>query len=221
MTYDPQSVTAPSGSAPTPRNLAAKAIGRGVERMTTGELLSLASGMTLREARTFVRESPATLARRPASYFATMTTSKRAAALAAAFELGRRANELAEPGLAIRGPEDVLKVVSDLAQERQEHFVALLLDAHHCLTARKTISIGSLTAAIVHPREVFAPAILASAASLIVVHNHPSGDPEPSEEDVSLTRRLVEVGELVGIAILDHVIVASRGIVSFRARQLL
>jgi len=82
-------------------------------------------------------------------------------------------------------------------------------------------SIGSLNASIVHPREVFLPAILHSAASVVLVHNHPSGDPEPSEEDLTITRRLVEVGELVGIQVLDHVIVAGRGAVSLRARQLM
>jgi DNA repair protein RadC len=86
---------------------------------------------------------------------------------------------------------------------------------------RETVSIGSLNASIVHPREVFQPAILHSAASVILVHNHPSGDPEPSDEDLSITRRLVQVGEIVGIAVLDHVVVASRGVVSLRARQML
>ena len=78
--------------------------------------------------------------------------------------------------------------------------------------------IGSLNASIVHPREVFRPAILASAASIIVAHNHPSGDPEPSEEDLSITRRLAEVGELLGIGLLDHVVIARRGVTSLRAR---
>jgi DNA repair protein RadC len=86
---------------------------------------------------------------------------------------------------------------------------------------RETVSIGSLNASIVHPREVFLPAIQHSAASLVLVHNHPSGDPEPSEEDLSITRRLIEVGDLVGIGVLDHVIVAARGSVSFRSRRLL
>jgi DNA repair protein RadC len=99
--------------------------------------------------------------------------------------------------------------------------VVLLLNARHELQGRETVSIGSLNASIVHPREVFQPAILHSAASVVLVHNHPSGDPEPSEEDLSITRRLVQVGDLVGIGVLDHVIVAARGVVSLRARQLL
>lgn len=83
------------------------------------------------------------------------------------------------------------------------------------------MSRGTLTAALVHPREVFRPAILASAAAIVLVHNHPSGDPEPSEEDLAITRRLIQVGELHGIGVLDHVIIAKDGHVSFRARGLL
>jgi DNA repair protein RadC len=145
----------------------------------------------------------------------------RAAALTAAFELGRRAADHPTESACIRGPEDVLAQVRDLSRARREHFVVLLLNARHELQCRETISIGSLNASIVHPREVFLPAILHSAASVVLVHNHPSGDPEPSEEDLSITRRLVQVGDLVGIGVLDHVIVAARGVVSLRSRQLL
>lgn len=145
----------------------------------------------------------------------------RAAALTAAFELGRRAHERPASSTVIRGPEDVLAQVRDLSRARREHFVVLLLNARHEMQCRETVSIGSLNASIVHPREVFLPAILHSAASVVLVHNHPSGDPEPSEEDLSITRRLVQVGDLVGIGVLDHVIVAARGLVSFRSRQLL
>jgi len=145
----------------------------------------------------------------------------RAAALCAAFELGRRAAARPAPRAAIRGPEDVRLLVRDLEAARKEHFVVLLLNARHEVEKRETVSIGSLNASIVHPREVFQPAILHSAASVVLVHNHPSGDPEPSEEDLSITRRLVQVGDLVGIGVLDHVIIAARGVVSLRARQLL
>jgi len=122
----------------------------------------------------------------------------------------------------IRGPDDVVAVVGPkLRREQREHFLVLLLNARHEVIGRETISVGSLNASIVHPREVFKPAITQSAASMILVHNHPSGDPEPSEEDLAITKRLVQAGELLGINILDHIIVASRGIVSFRSRQLL
>ena len=123
----------------------------------------------------------------------------------------------------IRGPEDVVAIpaIRRLTKAKREHFVVLLLNARHECEEIHTISVGSLNASIVHPREVFKPAILASAASIVLVHDHPSGDPEPSEEDLTITKRLVEVGELMGIGVLDHVIVARRGLVSFRARQLL
>lgn len=137
-------------------------------------------------------------------------------------ELTRRRYVTKEPK-PIRGPEDVatLPSVRRLKSEKREHFVVLLLNARHEVEAIETISIGSLNASIVHPREVFLPAVKASAASLVLVHNHPSGDPEPSEEDLTITRRLVEAGELLGIGVLDHVIIAARGVVSFRSRQLL
>ncbi len=122
----------------------------------------------------------------------------------------------------IRGPDDVFAVVGPkLRKETREHFLVLLLNARHEVIGRETVSIGSLNASIVHPREVFKPAVLASAASVILVHNHPSGDPEPSEEDLTITKRLVEAGELLGIQVLDHVIVASRGVVSLRSRQII
>jgi DNA repair protein RadC len=123
---------------------------------------------------------------------------------------------------AIRGPDDVVALVGrKLKRDSREHFLVFLLNARHEVLGKEVVSIGSLNASIVHPREVFRPALLAAAASIVLVHNHPSGDPEPSEEDVGITKRLVDAGELLGIAVLDHVIVASRGIVSFRSRQLL
>lgn len=119
----------------------------------------------------------------------------------------------------VRGPDDVVALIGKkLRGETREHFLVLLLNARHECTAVETVSIGSLNASIVHPREVFRPAVLAASASIIVAHNHPSGDPEPSEEDLSITRRLVQVGELLGIALLDHVVIASRGVVSLRER---
>lgn len=165
----------------------------------------------------------AELARWPASRWGEVAglTPGAARAVVAAFELGRRAHEPPPARSPIRGPEDVLAHVRDLPRARREHFVVLLLNARHEMQRRETVSIGSLNASIVHPREVFLPAILHSAASLVLVHNHPSGDPEPSDEDLDITRRLLEVGDLVGIGVLDHVIVAARGMVSFRARQLM
>jgi DNA repair protein RadC len=105
-----------------------------------------------------------------------------------------------------------------LASRRVEEFAVLLLNARHEVMRRVMISRGSLNASIVHPREVLRPAIVASAASIVLVHNHPSGDPEPSEEDLAITRRLVQVGEIHGIAVLDHVVIAKGGFISLRSR---
>ena len=128
-----------------------------------------------------------------------------------------------KPPTPVRGPDDVAGIgaVKRLMRAKREHFLVLLLNARHEVEAVETVSIGSLNASIVHPREVFLHAVTTSAASIVLVHNHPSGDPEPSEEDLTITKRLVEAGEILGIGVLDHVIVAARGIVSFRSRQLL
>ena len=201
----------------------------GIGSLSESELLALLLGSgtpgrsALRVARSLARRPPSELAGWPLTRWLRVPGigPARASALTAAFELGRRALAWDGAARAIRGPDDVLAQVRDLARARREHFVVLLLNARHELQGRETISIGSLNASIVHPREVFLPAILHSAASVVLVHNHPSGDPEPSEEDLSITRRLVEVGELVGIEVLDHVVIASRGTVSFRHRKLL
>jgi DNA repair protein RadC len=115
-------------------------------------------------------------------------------------------------------PEDVADLVSYLKPKKKEHFVTLLLDTRRRLLKVETTSIGTLTSSLVHPREVFQPAVTASAAAIIVVHNHPSGDPEPSAEDIALTRRLRQGGELLGIELLDHIIIGSKGWVSLKAR---
>ena len=232
MTVDPQVTQSsprirPSATAGLrPRE---KLRDRGAGALGDAELLALILGSgtagrsALRTAQRLARHPPSELARWSAVRWSRVRGIglARAAALMAAFELGRRALEPSGGALAIRGPEDVQPHVRDLFRARKEHFVVLLLNARHEMQARETVSIGSLNASIVHPREVFLPAIIHSAASIVLVHNHPSGDPEPSEEDLSITRRLVQVGELVGIGVLDHVIVAARGLVSLRARQLL
>jgi DNA repair protein RadC len=98
-----------------------------------------------------------------------------------------------------------------LENEDREHFTVVLLDARNRVVGVNTVSIGTLTASLVHPREVFKPAILANAAAIIVAHNHPSGDPEPSNEDVAITQRLGEAGALLGIRLLDHLVLGADG----------
>ena len=142
----------------------------------------------------------------------------KAAALFAAVELGRRiSHRRLREGDAIRSPEDVFRHFhTRLRHASQEHFFVLLLDGRHRVQSEQVVSLGTLTASLVHPREVFRPAIRASAAALILVHNHPSGDPDPSPEDRTVTGRLARAGELLGVPVLDHVIVAERGFRSLR-----
>jgi DNA repair protein RadC len=93
----------------------------------------------------------------------------------------------------------------------REHFVVILLDQKHGVIGINTVSVGSLTASVVNPREVFKPAILANAAAIICGHNHPSGDPQPSREDRAITTKLFDAGKLLGIDVLDHVIIGAEG----------
>ena len=121
-----------------------------------------------------------------------------------------RVNLVREAGLHVERPQlrssssasEVLRTF--LGDTDREHFVVLLVDRKNRLIGINTVSIGSLTASIVHPRECFKPAILSNAAAVVLGHNHPSGDPQPSQEDKSLTRRLVEAGKALGIDVLDH-----------------
>ncbi len=144
----------------------------------------------------------------------------RAARLTACFEIGRRLFRDDEQAPPIRGPEDVFKAARDILSARKEHFLTFHLNARNQVIARDTVSIGSLNASIVHPREVYEPAVRNSAAALILVHNHPSGDTDPSDDDLALTRRLVQVGELLGISVLDHIIVGRRGFTSLKQQGL-
>ena len=147
----------------------------------------------------------------------------KATQIKAAIELSKRMeNAQAQPSQKkIKCPEDVIEAVkSKLKGKKKEHFVVLSLDTRNHPIDIQVTSIGSLNSSIVHPREVFKEAISSCAASVILVHNHPSGDPEPSEEDIKLTKRLVEVGEILGIEVLDHIIVCDRNYLSMKAKKL-
>jgi DNA repair protein RadC len=140
--------------------------------------------------------------------------------LAAAFELGRRVErERAAPRVRFPSPRSVWEhVIPDLRGLERERFCTLLLDGKHRLLREIVVSEGTLNSSLVHPRDVFGPAVREGAGALIVVHNHPSGDPEPSSEDLAITQRLREAGELLGIPLVDHVVVADSGWVSLRER---
>lgn len=117
----------------------------------------------------------------------------------------------------IKSPQDIFHLLEpELRFEQKEHFICLFLNTKNRLIFKEIISVGSLNAAIVHPREVFHAAIRRCSASLICAHNHPSGDPEPSHEDIALTKRLDAAGELIGIDVLDHVIIGNNQFYSLK-----
>ncbi len=120
---------------------------------------------------------------------------------------------------SIRSPEDGANyVMNDMRFLSQEHFVCLYLNTKNQVLHKQTIFIGSLNASIVHPREVFKEAFRRSAASIICVHNHPSGDPTPSREDIEVTKRLVECGRIIGIDVLDHLIIGEKKFISLKEK---
>jgi DNA repair protein RadC len=138
----------------------------------------------------------------------------------AALELGRRMGRLQyDDRYVIRSPEDGAKyVMEDMRFLSQEHFVCLYLNTKNQVLHRQTIFIGSLNASIVHPREVYKEAFRRSAASIICIHNHPSGDPSPSKEDIEVTKRLSECGKIIGIELLDHLIIGDQKYVSLKEK---
>ena len=147
----------------------------------------------------------------------------KASQIKAAFELTNRLESYSESGdkPLLKTPEDVAGLgQSRLKGKKKEYFLALLLDTRNQLIRVAEISIGSLDSSIVHPREVFKEAVSASAASVIFVHNHPSGDPEASEDDIKLTKRLTEAGEIMGIDVLDHIIIGGKKYLSLKREGL-
>jgi DNA repair protein RadC len=139
--------------------------------------------------------------------------------LVAAMELARR--YFGDGGIKVSGPEDVAAIAAEIIERPQEHFLTLTLDGGGSLIEKRIIFIGTLNQTVVHPREVFCDAICDRAAGIVLAHNHPSGRVEPSREDTAITERLVRVGRLVGIEVVDHVIVGRGGTFSFKAQGLL
>jgi len=147
----------------------------------------------------------------------------KAAQIKASFELGRR--EELEPELKnfdIKDPESVVKAIrASIKDKAKEHFKLILLNPRNKIIGISTISIGTLNASLVHPREVFKDAIMHTAASVVLAHNHPSGDPEPSEDDITITKRLIEAGKILGVEVIDHIIVGKNGFFSFKEKGLI
>lgn len=143
----------------------------------------------------------------------------KASIIIAAFELAKRLMKQESEQLAsIESPEQIAPYVLDIRTAKKEHFVALYLNARNQLIQKEIISVGTINASLVHPREVFEPAIRLVSSSIILIHNHPSGSAEPSDADVAVTKRLVEAGKLLGIDVMDHIIVTRNSMYSFKEK---
>jgi len=146
--------------------------------------------------------------------------SAKACEIVSCFELGRRLLQNKKSQIYLT-PKDVWQELKDIRDNKKEHFVIFFLDTRNQEIKREIISVGSLNANLVHPREVFEPAIRHTAAQIIVAHNHPSDDTKPSEEDKTITQRLIESGKILGIDIIDHIIVTKNNYFSFKEHKLI
>jgi DNA repair protein RadC len=143
----------------------------------------------------------------------------KAAQILSAFELARR--YLLKETVKIKGAKDILPLVTDIANKKQEYFVCISLNGANEVIEKRIVTIGLVNSSQIHPREVFADVIADRAAAVIFAHNHPSGDPKPSETDVKTHRQLTEAGAILGLRILDHIIVTKKGYFSFQEAGLI
>ncbi len=139
----------------------------------------------------------------------------------ACFELGRRFFGKSRKDIYIRSPKDAYDYLMEMGKLTKEHFRGIYLDVKNKLLHSENIFIGTLSATLIHPREIFQPAIKHSAAGVILAHNHPSGDPEPSEDDLKVTRKIVEASKMLEIDVLDHIIVGDGKFVSLKEKGII
>ncbi len=144
----------------------------------------------------------------------------KAVQILAAVELGRRlSSKQTDTKYTIRSPKDAANyLMADMTSLKQEHFVVLFLNIKNQVMHKQTIFVGSLNASIVHPREIFREAVRRSSASIVCAHNHPSGNPAPSPEDIAVTKRLMEAGSIIGIELLDHIIIGDHQFISLNEK---
>ncbi len=197
-----------SGTKRTQRkDLLARLQARGPEGLTDAELVAVTLSVPVQEAVDMVRDVNA-----PSRFAARMSTLN---------EYAKRMRNT-DPRPVIDSARAVAGIIpAGVREAKKEHFLILCLNARRQLIHQETVSVGTLSASLVHPREVFSPAIEHASAAVVCVHNHPSGDPTPSAEDRDVTRRLQRAGELLGIPLADHVVVSTSGFYSFREHGIL
>ena len=200
------------------------------KNLTEAELLAILLGTGTR-GKNVVALSESLLKKYPGKKFTQISLDEltktsgvgktKATRILAALELGERF--FAPSALTktiIRSAEDVLQEVRDIADKKQEYLLVLYLNARHELIQKEVVGMGTINNLRLTPREIFSPAFLTPCASLIIVHNHPSGDPTPSDDDIRFTTRIHDAGELMGIPMVDHVIIAKSGYFSFRDNKM-
>jgi DNA repair protein RadC len=201
----------------------------GPEKLSSAELLAIILRTGLKGSNVIKLAESALLKYKGASLanvgFADLRKVKgigpvKAGELIACFELGRRFLKDKAAAL-ILSPREVWEELKDIRDNKKEHFVIFFLDTQNQEIKREIISVGILNSSLIHPREVFEPAIKNLASHIIIAHNHPSGSLEPSNEDITVTKRLADAGSLLGIEILDHVIVTKTSYVSFKEQSLI
>ncbi len=208
-----------------------KLIEKGVENLRDGELMAILLRTGI-EGKNVIKISEEILSKFPKKKLLSLDFQElskikgigagKACLLLAAFELTKRALDVEDNNLpTINSAKDAVAQLQELRTAKKEHFVVLYLNARNQLIHKETISIGTLNASLVHPREVFKPAIDCLASSMILAHNHPSGDSEPSEDDLDLTKRMVEAGKILGIEVIDHVIISNSNSFSFKDKNLI
>lgn len=208
-----------------------KLIEKGVENLRDSELMAvlLRTGI---EGKNVLKVSEEILSKFPKKKLLALDFEKlskikgigegKACLLLAAFELTKRALDVEDNNLpTINNAKDAVAQLQELRTVKKEHFVVLYLNARNQLIYKETISIGTLNASLVHPREVFKPAIEYLSASIIIAHNHPSGETEASEDDLKLTKRLADAGKILGIEVVDHIIVAKDKFMSFKKKEII
>jgi DNA repair protein RadC len=147
----------------------------------------------------------------------------KAAQIKACFELGKRQDlEPEMKNFDIKDPQSIVKAIrASIKDKAKEHFKLILLNPRNKIIGISTVSVGTLNTSLAHPREIFKEAIIHNAMSVVLAHNHPSGDPEPSEDDLTITKRLTEAGKILGIEVVDHIIIGKNNFCSFKEKGLL
>jgi len=208
-----------------------KLVERGVENLHNQELLAILLRTGI-EGKDVLKVASEILTKYPLSKFLALNLNEisaikgigraKATLLLAAFELTKRALEIEDESLpVIQSVRDVVDQLQDIRKQKKEYFVALFLNSRNQLIQKETISIGTINSGVVHPREVFKPAIENLASGVILAHNHPSGSPAPSPKDIEMTSRLVEAGRIMGIEVIDHIIVTIKDSLSFKEKGLI